>query len=318
MVQKALEYFQQANYPRSVGICLTQLARGYRRKADFAAAEKALNQKLEIAKQTNNSQNIADVDFEIGLLFTDQEKYPAALEKYDSALQVYESVKDTFKMGFTNENRARLLVRLGRFQEARQLLDELFKITAEQKGAYLQFLPELELIKAELSFSEGNLGQATTSANEAVKTAPNQSELLIESKYFLALIKGASGARQDAKQLCDQAISASSNSGNVSLYSVSLLRCGEAALRTNDAETALTLATQAQDRFARSGQKESEWRAWVVASRATEQLGDKNKANEMLGNAVSVRAKLEQEWGPTVFKQYAARPDIQVYYRQQS
>ena len=32
MVQQALEYFQQANYQRSVGICLTQLARGHRRK----------------------------------------------------------------------------------------------------------------------------------------------------------------------------------------------------------------------------------------------------------------------------------------------
>ncbi len=315
MVQQALDYFQQANYPRSVGICLTQLARGYRRKVDFAAAEQALNQKLEIAKRSNNSQDVADVDFEIALLLTDQEKYPAALEKYDGALHAYQSIKDTFRSGFTNTNRARILVRLGRFSEARLLLDELFKTANEQKGVYLQFLPELELIKAELSFSEGSLGQAVTSASEAVNTAPRKSELLIESKYFLALIKGASGAKREEKQLCDEALEASSNSGNFTLYSVALLRCGEAALRANDAQTALTLANQAQERFARSKQTESEWRAWVVAARAQEQLGDKAKAEEMLGNAVSARAKLEQEWGPTVFKQYAARPDIQVYYR---
>jgi serine/threonine protein kinase/Flp pilus assembly protein TadD len=314
MVQQALEYFQQANYPRSVGICLTQLARGHRRKADFAAAEQALNQKLEIAKQNNNPQNIADVDFEFALLRSDQQNYPAALEKYDSALKAYESVKDTFRLTFTNENRARMLVRLGRLTEGKQVLDELFKTVNEQKGAYLQFLPELELLKAELSFSEGNLGQATTSATEAVKTAPGKSELLTESKYFLALLKSASGDRRGAKQLCDEAIESSSNSGNFSLYSVALLRCGEAALRANDAQTALNLAAQSQGRFARNAQTESEWRAWIVASRASEQLGDKTKAEELLKNAVSARAKLEQEWGSTVFKQYAARPDIQVYY----
>jgi serine/threonine protein kinase/Tfp pilus assembly protein PilF len=68
MVQQALKYFQEANYPRSVSICLSNLARGHRRKSDFAAAEQALNQTLEIAKQSNSPQAIADVDYEFGLL----------------------------------------------------------------------------------------------------------------------------------------------------------------------------------------------------------------------------------------------------------
>ena len=93
------------------------------------------------------------------------------------------------------------------------------------------------------------------------------------------------------------------------------LRCAEAALKGNDAQTALTLATEAQGRFARSQQRESEWRAWAIVSRASQQLGDKTKAEETLKNAVFVRSKLEQEWGPSAFKQYAARPDIQAYYR---
>jgi serine/threonine protein kinase/Tfp pilus assembly protein PilF len=313
MVQQALEFFQQANYPRSVGICLTQLTRGYRRQADFNSAEQALNQKLEIAKRTNNPQAIADVDFEFGLLRLDQENYPAALAKYDDALKAYESAKDPFRIAFTNTNRARLLARLGRFDEAKRQLDELFKTAAEQKGAYLQLLPELQLIKTELSFSEGNLGPATVSADEAVKTAPARSDVLIESKSFLALMKSASGGTREAKQLCAEAMDVSSTSGNSGLYSVALLRCAEAALKANESQSAVTLATQAQERLARSGQLESEWRAWAVASRATEQLGDKAKAEEMARNATTVRSKLEQLWGPDSFKQYSARPDIQVY-----
>jgi len=314
MVQQALDYFQQSNYPRSVGICLTQLARGHRRKADFAAAEQALSQKLEIAKQSNNPQAIADVDYEFALLRFDEEKYPAALEACDRAAAAYESGKDTFGSVFAKTNRAKILVRLGRFDEARQLLDELFKTTGELKGGYLQVLPELELIKAELAFSEGNLPQANTSASAAVKTAPARSDVLTESKFFLGLVKAASGAKRDAKQLCDEAINVSSNSGNSRLYSVAQLRCAEAALKGNDAQTALTLAAEAQGRFARSEQHESEWRAWAIVSRAYEELGDQTKAKETLKNAESARSRLEQEWGPGVFKQYAARPDIQVYY----
>jgi tetratricopeptide (TPR) repeat protein len=204
-------------------------------------------------------------------------------------------------------------VRLGRFDEARRLLDELFKTTAELKGSYLQVVPELELIKAELAFSEGNVGQATTSASEAVKTAPARSDVLTESKFFLGLVKAASGAKREAKQLCDEAIDIASNSGNSRLYSVAQLRCAEAALKGNDAQTALTLATQAQSSFARSGQRESEWRAWAVLSLAYQQLGEQTKVQETSKTAESLRSQLEQDWGSSVFKQYATRPDIQVY-----
>jgi len=313
LVQQALEYFKQANYPRSVSICLTQIARGYRRKADFTAAEQALNQKLEIAQKNNNPQAVADVDYEFSLLRLDEEKYPTALEKSESAVAAYEAGKDTFGLMFTNTNRAKILVRLGRFDEGKSLLEELFKKTDELKGGYLQLLPELELIKAELAFSEGNMAQATASATEAVKKAEPKSDTLTESKIFLALVKGSSGGKQEAKQLCDDVINISTNSGNSRLYSVALLRCAEAALRGNDAATALALATQAQGRFAAGQQLESEWRAWTIASRASQQLGDKNRAEEMSKNALEVRSKLEQQWGSHVFQQYAARPDIQVY-----
>ena len=77
MVQQALEYFQQENYPRIAGTCLTQIGRGYRRKGDYAAAQQALNQKRELAKQNNSQPAIADYHVEQGALFLDQERLPA-------------------------------------------------------------------------------------------------------------------------------------------------------------------------------------------------------------------------------------------------
>jgi tetratricopeptide (TPR) repeat protein len=315
MVRQSMEYFQQANYPRSVGICLTQLGRGHRRKAEFAAAQQALSQKLDLAVQSKNQPAIADAYFELAQLRLDEEKYPEALDQYDKALEIYKSVNNQFRIAFTNTNRAKILTRLGRFAEAKPLLEDLFKTATESKGSYLQLVPELHLIKAEMNLSEGNTSGATTEASEAAHTAPAKSDVLIESKYFLGLVKAASGGRNDSKRLCDEALNASVNAGNITLHARALLYCADAALRVNDAQTALTLATQAQEKLTPGEQLESGWRAWVIASRASAKLGDTNKSEETLRNGVTARSRLEQAWGSDTFKQYAARPDIQVYIR---
>ena len=203
------------------------------------------------------------------------------------------------RIAFTKANRAKILARLGRYNEAKALLDEVFNITNEQKGNFLQLVPELHLVRAEMSLSAGDLAQATASSNEAIKTADPKSDVAIQAQYLLGLVKAASGGRKDAQKLCDDAIKAASSAGDVGLHSRALLAGAEAALKANDAQTALTLATQAQERFARGEQLESEWRAWVIASRASQQLGDKNKAEEQLRNAQNVRSRLEQQWGPT-------------------
>jgi tetratricopeptide (TPR) repeat protein len=272
-----------------------------------------LDKKLEIAKQINTPPAFADTYLEFGALRLDEEKYPAALEQYDNALKIYETVRNNFRIAFCKANRAKILARLGQVDEAKRLLDELFATTSESKGNFLQLVPELHLVRAEMSLSRGDLAQATSSANEAIKTGGPKSDVAIQAQFLLGVVKAASGGRKEAQRLCDEAINAASNAGDYGLHARALLAGAEAALKGNDAQTALTLATQAQERFARGQQLESEWRAWLIASRASQQLGDTGKAEEQLRNAQEIRSKLEQQWGPDVFKQYAARPDIQVY-----
>ncbi|HJS25122.1 MAG TPA: tetratricopeptide repeat protein [Pyrinomonadaceae bacterium] len=314
MVQQAFEFFQQENYPRTAGQCLTQIGRAYRRKGEYAAAQDALNKKLEMARQSNSQPALADAYLEFGALRLDEEKYPAALEQYDNALKIYETVRNNFRIAFCKANRAKILARLGQFDEAKRLLDELFVTTSESKGNFLQLVPELHLVRAEMGLSQGDLAQATTSANEAIKTG-EKSDVAIQARFLLGLVKAASGGGKEAQKLCNEAVTAASNAGDFGLHSRALLAGAEAALKGNDAQSALTLATQAQTRFARGEQLESEWRAWLIASRASQQLKDSGKAEEQLKSAQNTRYKLEQQWSPDVFRQYAARPDIQAYYR---
>ena len=307
LAEEALAFFQQENYPRDAVTCLSHIGRGRRRKGDYAAAQQAFNEKLESAKQIKNQQAIADSYVDLGSLLLDQERLPESLEQYDRAIQLYGST-NSFLVAFCNANRAQIFVRLGRYEDAKQVLDELFK----SKDTLQALVPELHLIQAQINLSQGDLHQASSSANEAMKTSSPNPDTTIQAQYFLALAKAGSG---DAQKLCSQSIEAASTAGDFGLQSRVLLACAEVAWRAKDTKTALTLATQAQERFARGSQLESEWRAWAIASRASRDLGDNNTAQEQWKNAESTRSRLEQRWGTAVFKQYAARPDIQVYYR---
>jgi tetratricopeptide (TPR) repeat protein len=229
------------------------------------------------------------------------------LEQYDKAIQLYGST-NAFLVAFCNANRAQILVRLGRYEDAQHVLDELFK----SKETLQALVPELHLIQAQINLSKGDLQQASASASEAMKTSSPNPDTTIQAQYFLALAKAGSG---EAQKLCSKSIEAASNASDFGLHSRALLACAEVAWKAKDSKTALTLATQAQERFARGSQLESEWRAWAIASRASKDLGDNNTAQEQWKNAESIRTRLEQQWGAGVFKQYAARPDIQVYYR---
>jgi serine/threonine protein kinase/Tfp pilus assembly protein PilF len=314
LVQQALEFFRQGNYWRSVSFCLTQMGRGYRRKGDYAAALQALNEKLELARQSNIQRAVADCEGEIGALQIDQENLLTALARYDSALKYYEEIKSPLRIVFAKFNRANILWRLGQYKEAQSLFDELSGITSDPQSTFKQIEASLKLMIAQARLSQRNFAEAIRLSNEALTMAgETDPEVAIQGRYTLGLAKTLSGDAKEGLRLCREAVKIASSAGDFTLHSRALLTEAEVALISNDAASALKLATEAQERFSRGSQFESEWRAWQIASRASQQLGDKNKAEEQLRNAQNAHSKLEQQWGADAFRQYTLRPDIQVY-----
>ena len=317
LVQQALTFFQQGNYPRSVSFCLTQIGRGNRRKGDYAKALEALNQKLELAKQNGSQPLIADCYGEIAAVLFDQENYPAALEHYDNALKIYEAVGNKLRTVYNQTNRANILWRLGRYAEARQTLAEVTSMANESKNDFKQLFPVLHLIDAEILLSQRRLGEARSSSDQAMTLAgKDYADVAIESKFVGGLTKALSTGGKDAQATCEEAVQMATRLGDVNLLSHAMLAQAEAALKANSAETARTLALEAQSKFAHGGQLESEWRAWLIAAQGSHMLGDKSKADEQFIASRNARSKLEQQWGADAFKLYISRPDIQVYYKE--
>jgi tetratricopeptide (TPR) repeat protein len=317
LAQQALNFFQQGNYPASVTQCLTQMIRGYRRKGDYEGALKAANQKIDLARKDGSQPEIANAYSELAGVLVEREDLPAAQKQYEDAFNIYESVNNPLRITFNKVNRGNVLWRLGHNDQAEALLDDVWKTIGESKNEYKQLVPTVLLHRAQIRMSQRDYAEAITLSNEAITEAGVQNpEIAIEARSVLGLARAMSGSGREGLRFCDEAINLASAKGDFLLQSRALLYKAEAALLTNDPQTALNLATEAQTRFATGQQYESEWRAWLIASRASEKLGEKNKAQEQFGNAMNVRAKLEQQWGAEAFKQYSSRPDIQAFYKQ--
>jgi serine/threonine protein kinase/tetratricopeptide (TPR) repeat protein len=316
LVQRALDFFRQGNYPRNVSACLTQLGRAYRRQGNYNAALDAFNQKLKIAEQGGNQPSIADCYTEMGAVLFDQESFPAALEQYDNALKIYQSIGNRIRIVFSQENRGNILWRLGRYDEAQQALNEVSSIVNQPNTEFKQLVPVIRLIYAQISLSQRSLADAKTRTIEALSLAKDYREVMIEGTYTLGLVKALGRDGKEGQTLCEDAVKSAYSAGDAALISRATLAQAEAALESGNAKAALTLASQAQERFAGGSQLESEWRALLIGGRATQLLGDNSRAAELLAQGKQVLLQLQQKWGEEAYKTYISRPDIQVYYKQ--
>lgn len=104
--------------------------------------------------------------------------------------------------------------------------------------------------------------------------------------------------------------------GDPWLISRAQLALASALVEDNEAQGALTNALAAQESFARAGQHDSEWRAWLVAARASRRAGDEAKAREYAANAADSLTRLQQKWGGDIYSNYIARPDVQFLRKQ--
>ena len=317
LVQQALTYFQQANYTRNVSYCLTQIGRAYRRKGDYGSALQTLNQRLQIAQQGGNPLEIANSYGEIGAVLFDQENFPAALSQYDNALKISKDVGNRLRIVFNQANRANILWRIGRFDEAKQTLDEVSNAIKQQPNDFKQLEPRLELIAAQISLTQRDLPQANRRAASAIELAgTNYPDVVIESKFTSGLAKALSGGAKEGETQCNEAARLANDAGEIVLVARAQLAEAESALQANDAEKAATLAAQAQESFARGSQLESQWRAYLIAALANERLGETAKAVQQRQQAKNLLQELEKQWGSDAFKSYTARPDIQIYSKQ--
>ncbi|MDT5062565.1 MAG: eukaryotic-like serine/threonine-protein kinase [Acidobacteriota bacterium] len=315
--QQALAFFEQGEYRSNIHACLTVIGRGNRQKGDYDAALRAFQQTLELAEQSNYPAQIAFSYGEIATVLAEQERYPEALSRYDQSLEIHRSQKDQRNMAYILMNRSSVLWRLGRYDEARASLSQAEELANQPDNLIKPIIAEIPLHYAQIALSERHFPEAKTKSQKALELAGTQYEsVAIQAKYTLGLAQALSGDGREGKKTCEEAVEMAKSAGDAGLMSRAWLALAEVLLENKDAQGALTNALQAQGSFSRAGQLESEWRAWLAASRASHLKLDERAASDQLAQASSALSQLRQKWGEEVFQSYLNRPDIQFSHKQ--
>lgn len=317
-LEAALKFFQPAGYQKDTSNALVLLGRAHQQKGEYEVALKIFEQQLGVATRLGDPAIVAASHFSIGdLLGIEQERYPEALSHLDESLKINEALGAKVGMGWDQMNRGTLFWLLGRYQEARSALDQAYSIANQPEASFKSQFAWVELTRAQMALSERRLAEAKAKGQTTLDLAGTKyMDVALQAKHTIGFAQALSGSPQSARKLCEEAVANAKKESSPRLLSTALLTLAEVLLLANDAPSALATASQAQGMFAAAGQQDSQWRALLVAARASQITGDNSGSKDFATRADSVRAGLRNRWGAEAYDTYSRRPDIQNSLKQ--
>jgi tetratricopeptide (TPR) repeat protein len=243
-----------------------------------------------------------------------QEKYTEALSHLDEKLQLDEARNSARGVASDQMNRGNYLWQLGRYDEARAALDAAFELANKKEAQIKTVLAWVHLIRSRMALSQGQYPEAKKEAQLALEG--DYRDVVVQAKATMGLAQALSGSAAEGRKLCEEAFTAAQALQSRALITSSQLALAQAMLLNKDNAAALQTASEAQKIFGQSGQKDSEWRALLIAARASDAAGDKSAARDYASRAEAACNALPQMWGADSYESYLRRPDIQIYRKQ--
>lgn len=319
LIEKALTFYREAGYPKETSTALIELANAHIDKGEDEIAMQTFEDLL--ASDLGDLEQLATVHSSLGILLgVEQEKYPQALVHLEESHRINTLRGSKSHAAYNQMNRGNLLWQLGRYKEATDALNDASAV-ADQPGqpeASLKTLLALvHLGHSQMALSEGRFSDAKREGQKAIQLAAKQyRDIDINGKFSVGLAEALSGAPQPAKLLCEEAVAMAKESRLPRLISSAQLALAEVLVLAKDAKGALRAALEAQPLCARFGQQDSEWRALLMAARASQLAGDRSEAHTYASRAQSLCDGLREKWGADAYEDYLRRPDVHNYRNQ--
>lgn len=316
-IEQALPFYRQGGYRKYFSQALILLGRIHRDKGDYEAALRTFNERLQLGEETGDQAQMALSHEGIGTVLELQELYSEALRHFDENYNINKSLNAKVYVAYAGISRANVLWQVGSYEEAKAALDEASSIAQRPEGRDKRLLAYIYMINGRLELSLWQFAESKMNSQQAINLAGTKyKDIAVQAKYTLGLAQARSGAPRAGQLLCKEAVDIATVTADPQLVSYAWLAWAEAMLESSEAQHALATALQAQESFARFGRQESEWRTWLIASRASQRLGEEAKAHEYASHASDGLSHLEQKWGSQAYNGYLARPDIQHSFGQ--
>ena len=316
-VEQARDFYQAGGYRKEEAQAFAILGRAKRQKGNYTEALADFAQTLQRGQQSADQSLIALAHSEMGNVLLQQDKYLEAVKHFEQSYEIDNSLGNKLRTAYDLYNRGDALWPLGRYQEASELLEQALAIAGKPDAKNRELLAYVYLAQANMALSQRRFPEAKAKSSQSLATADKDNRTIpVDAKRVLCLALGFSGSLAAAKTTCNEAVVAAKSIGDPWFISGAQLALAEVLLESGDGAGALANAQEAQAQFARAGQECSEWRAWLVAARASERMGQADAGREGATRATNLLADLQQKWGTEVFNIYQARPDVSASRKQ--
>jgi tetratricopeptide (TPR) repeat protein len=303
-VQQALVWFQRGGYQKETANALVLLARAERQKGDYTAALGSFDEQLRLSNQMGDASQAALAQQGRGSVLQAQGRLPEALAAYRQAYDAAHKMGDPLNSAFDLLDSADVYWRLGRYDDARQALDQAGPNPSSAVGALDG------QIRAAMALSRRDFAGAIQFSRKVLEEPNVSIDLTVAAKSTLGAAKFASGARAEGLAVMAEAARLAAKSGSAPLIAHSGLAHAEALLAAGEARSALDAARAAQQWFAGAGNIEAEWQCWLAAAGAESALKDVAKSLDSAQKARQLLASLQEKWDAENYTAYLARPDI--------
>jgi len=321
-IDQALSFYRPRGYRRETSRCMVMIGRKQLLQGDFSSAVKTFDEQLQLAKQVEDPGELARSQSEVAAALSKQDLYPQALIRYTESGDLSRKLGNPLRVSFALVNQGDMSWRLGKYDEAKATLAELdgYLSALSNDNRYKQIWKAWShLYLAQMYLSQRKLNEARSQSSLALSAAsPDDLETKVEINAVQCLIEVAAGAASKGRLLCEQAANVDLEPASVSHKAHVQLALAEAKLETGDAAGCVDASLQAQQIFAKLHESEREWRAWLLAARASQRLGNLDGMRQQLSNAQALLNGLKEKWGNEAFNSYLSRPDIQFAHQQLS
>jgi tetratricopeptide (TPR) repeat protein len=307
LAQQARDYYRTAGFFGQTINALTLLVRAREAKAEFQQALSDASELLEAARKSDNPSHIVQAEESAGGVLLALQRYPDALSHFQSALATARTIGQFVEYEATNC--ADVLWKLGRYAEARQMIDSI----PPDKRKLPTNAALLERVSADMTLSQRRFKESLGLSQHALKAgttaAPTE---VMELQILSGFAQAESGALDQAQQSCQAALDSAQRRGDRYMSAEAGLCAARSYIAAGSPREATPLAATARQFFSGSQQKESEWRSLLYLAEASKDSGDAASAAKYAKKALDILSDVENNWGNRAYQLYVGRPDIQL------
>ena len=314
-IEEARKFFESGGYLSEQSQIHHLIGWNNENKDNYAEAMKAYQRQLDLALQTSSDLPAAEANFGLGSIYRSLENWPEAEVKLRQSQEKYASLGDDEHVIQSKIYLSDVLVRLGKFNEAEELLRRISVQTENPDGEFTVFAEDVAMVRLRLDFIQSlrrrNFDEVIKQGRKIRSLTKIEQETLIETGYNLGLAHVLKGEKQVGLKLCEEAYKEAMKENKELLRVKAQLALAEAMLENGRWWEAQANAREASQFFSRHGQRDSEWRANLLTALTSQGMGDWKEAERQAGRARTILGDLGGQWGSN----FTNKPDVQYYQK---